>query len=121
MALLAVTAHAGDGHVVQGLFCNTAAQIDQALANLRARMTPQAAAAALNGDRIVCSYIDRIHYMVVRPVVIGRAYAGVWLTKYRATLVAVMVGSKARPVEPAVQVFFLTTQELNGAVVLGGT
>jgi len=120
-ALPSIPAQAGDGHVVQGLFCNTAAQVDQALELMRARLSPQAAAAALNKDKVVCTYIDRIHYMVVRPVVLGRAYSGVRLTKYRATLVAVLVGGKARPVDPSVPVFFLTTQELNGAVVLGGT
>jgi hypothetical protein len=118
-ALPSIPAQAGDGHVVQGLFCNTAAQVDQALELMRARLSPQAATAALNKDKVVCTYIDQIHYMVVRPVVLGRA--GVRLTKYRAMLVAVLVGGKARPVDPSVPIFFLTTQELNGAVVLGGT
>ncbi|MDO8353005.1 MAG: hypothetical protein Q7T14_06045, partial [Aestuariivirga sp.] len=67
-----------------------------------------------------CVLADRIQYMVVHPVIIGEKNRSSSLLKYHATLIGVLVGGNVRPVEPPVQIFFVTTERLTGSVALGG-
>jgi hypothetical protein len=119
-ALVAVacgpSAQANQGHVLHGMFCNTEAQIDEILAHMSRNLAPQAVVELMNEDRVTCVLADRIQYMVIHPVIIG----GKNLLKYPATLIGVLVGENVRPVEPPVQIYFVTTERLPGAVALGG-
>src|SRR5262249_15921882 len=90
------SAQADEAHRLQGLFCNTEAQIDQALADIASGASPLRAAALANRDTVVCTYINRIEYLIARPVAIGDAA----LVKYRGALVGVLVGDTLRPVSP---------------------
>ena len=123
-ALIAVvfgaTVQAKQGHVLSGLFCDTEAQIDESLAHMALNLTPQAAVELTNEKMIACVLADKVKYMIIRPVIIGEINQGVSLIKYQATLVGVLVGKNIRPVEPPVQIFFVTTERLAGVAVLGG-
>jgi hypothetical protein len=113
-------AHASTNHVLHGLFCNTEAQIDETLAHMALNLTPQAAVELTNEKMIACVFADRVHYMITRPFIIGEIKSDVSLLKYQATLVGVLVGENVRPVEPPVQIFFVTPEHVRGAEELGG-
>jgi hypothetical protein len=117
---LSASAHANPNHVLQGLFCNTEAQIDETLAHMALNLTPQVAVELTNEKMIACVFADRVHYMITRPFIIGEIKSGVSLLKYQATLVGVLVGDNVRPVEPPVQIFFVTPEHVRGAEELGG-
>ena len=123
-ALVAVAfgpiAQANQGHVLHGLFCNTEAQIDETVAHLSLNLAPQAVVELMNEERVACVLADRIQYMVVHPVIIGGKNRSSSLLRYHATLIGVLVGDNVRPVEPPVQIYFVTTERLPGAVALGG-
>ena len=120
VAALGANAQAKQGHVLHGLFCNTEAQIDESLAHLSLNLTPQAAVEMTNTKMIACVFADKVQYMVIHPFIIGGKNRGLSLMKYQATLVGVLVGGNIRPVEPPVQVFFVTTEPLTGVAELGG-
>ena len=124
VALIAVAfganAQAKQGHVLHGLFCNTEAQIDESLAHMSLNLTPKEAVELTNEKMIVCVLADKVQYMIIRPFIIGEINRGTALIKYQATLVGVLVGENIRPVEPPVQIFFVTTERLTGVAVLGG-
>lgn len=113
-------AQAQQGHVLHGLFCNTETQIDEALAHMSLKLAPQAVVGLMNEKKVECVLADKIQYMVIRPLIIGGKDRNTSLLKYRATLVGVLVGENIRPVEPPVQIFFVTTEKLTGAAALGG-
>lgn len=109
------SALADEAQRLQGLFCNTEAQIDQALADIDAGVSPRRAAELANSDAVVCTYVDRIEYLIVRPV--AHDDAALPLAKYRGTLVGVLVGDAVRPVTPEVELYFLTPRHVVGAAV----
>jgi hypothetical protein len=111
----AAPASAQDPRPLQGLFCNTEAQIDRALADIAAGLSPGRAADRANRDAVVCTHVDRLHFMIAGPVALGDD--AVPLVKYRGALVGVLVGGNLRPVTPATDLYFLTPGELPGAVV----
>ena len=113
-------AQAEQRHVLHGLFCNTEAQIDETLAHLSLNLAPQAVVELMNQEKVACVLADEVQYMIIRPFVIGAKIRSSSLLKYRATLVGVLVGENIRPVEPPVQIFFVTTKRLTGAAALGG-
>ena len=123
-ALIAVAfganAHAKQGHVLHGLFCNTEVQIDEVLAHMSLNLTPQAAVELMNEKMVVCVLADKVQYMIIRPFIIGEINRGISLIKYQATLIGVLVGENVRSVEPPVQIFFVTTERLMGVAALGG-
>lgn len=100
---------------LQGLFCNTEAQIDQALADIAAGVSPRGAAELANRETVVCTYVDRIEYLIARPVAHGDT--ALPLVKYRGALVGVMVGDALRPVNPEVELHFLTPRQVVGAAI----
>jgi hypothetical protein len=105
---LADQPRADDGLVLQGLFCNTEAQIDGALALFgRGRSLPVAAEIA-NVDEVACTYVDALHYLVADPVEIAERPGRFLLPKYRARLVGVIAGDQLRPVSPPAEVYFVT-------------
>jgi hypothetical protein len=104
-----------------GLFCNTEAQIDEALSYLRHNLPPRAAVALTNNDAVVCNYADTVEYVVRAPVDVGRVTGLVPLVKYRATLVAVVIGKRLREIEPPVTIFFVTPNRLTTVFVERGT
>src|SRR5262245_40687601 len=57
-------------HSLQGLFCNAAEQIDEALNHMRRGLSPQSAVVLTNRDAVVCTFVDLLHYVIDRPVVI---------------------------------------------------
>ena len=67
------SALADEAQRLQGLFCNTEAQIDRALADIAAGVSPRRAADLANRDAVVCTYVDRIEYLIARPVALGDA------------------------------------------------
>ncbi len=124
MALFAVafgvSAHAKSSHVLHGLFCNTEAQIDEAIAHMAQNFTPRAAVELTNEKMVACVLADRVQYMITHPFMIGERSGRLTLIKYQATLVGVLVGGNIRPLEPPVQIFFVLPERLDGATVLGG-
>jgi hypothetical protein len=120
VAAFGSSAHAKPNHVLHGLFCNTEAQVDETLAHMALTLTPQAAVELTNEKLIACVLADKIRYMITRPFIIGQKKGDVLLIKYQATLVGVLVGDNIRPVEPPVQIYFVTPERLNGAEELGG-
>ena len=102
LIVLAVSgsAHAEQGHVLHGLFCNTESQLDDTLAHMQRGLTPQAAAELTNEAAVVCVFADEVQYMIVGPLVLDEIPGGVLLTKYQGTLVGVLVGDNIRPVHP---------------------
>jgi hypothetical protein len=107
------SALASEAQRLQGLFCNTEAQIDQARADIALGVSPRRAADRANRDGVVCTYVDRIEYLIARPVALGDP--ALPLVKYRGALVGVMVGDALRPVTPEVELHFLTPQYVAGA------
>jgi hypothetical protein len=117
---LAGSAEAGDSHILQGLFCNTEAQVDATFAHLGPNLTLQTAIALTNERQVVCVYADRIGYMIRDPLIIGALGSGVGaVLKYEGTLVGILVGDNPRPVEPPMKIFFVQPDMLPGAVVAG--
>src|SRR5690242_13242004 len=57
-------------HALQGLFCNAAEQIDDALSHMREGLSPQAAVRLINGDEVVCTFVDSLRYVIDRPVIV---------------------------------------------------
>jgi hypothetical protein len=102
-------------HELQGLFCNAAEQIDDALSHMRVGLSPQAAVRVINGDGVACTFVDSLRYVVDRPVIIQEIQGGFPLFKYKGTLVAVIVGDVVRPVTPPVHIFFAIPERLDGA------
>jgi hypothetical protein len=113
-------AQAEPRHILHGLFCNTEAQIDQSLAHLSLNLAPQSVVELMNEEKVACVLADKVQYMVIRPIIIGGKNRSSSLLKYQATLIGVLVGKNIRRVEPPVQIFFVTTERLIGAVVLSG-
>jgi hypothetical protein len=101
---------ADEVHSLQGLFCNTEAQIDNALAGIANGVSLRRAADLANRDAVVCTYVDRIEFLIVRPVVLSTAT--IPLVKYRGSLIGVSVGGVLKPVTPASEVYFLTTEQI---------
>jgi hypothetical protein len=67
----------------------------------------------------LCVYADKIKYVVIHPIIVGKMLMEPQLTKYEATVTGVLVGGAIRPVAPPVQIFFVTAENVPGAVVLG--
>ena len=114
-ATLGAAAPAAEVQRLQGLFCNTEAQIDQALAAIAAGLSPRRAADVANRTDIVCTYIDQIEYVIARPVALGNT--ALPFVKYRGALVGVMVGDALRPVTPEAELYFVTPREIVGVAM----
>jgi hypothetical protein len=106
-------------HRLQGLFCNSEQQIDETLAHMSRGLAPRAAVALTNVDAVVCTFVDLLHYVVDRPVVIKEIRGTVPFFKYEGTLIAVVVGGAIRPVTPPVRIFFLIPERLADAPLEG--
>lgn len=104
---------ADEAQRLQGLFCNTEAQIDLAIADIDAGVSPRRAADLANTDAVVCTYVDRIEYLIARPVAYGDTPLP--FMKYRGALVGLFVGDAFRPVTPEVELYFLTPLQVLGA------
>jgi hypothetical protein len=102
---------AADARRLQGLFCNTEAQIDRAREEMAKGRHPRSVAERLNRDAVVCTYVDRLHFLIVGARLLGEALP----PKYRGSLVAVDVGDARRPVSPPVELYFLIPEPLPGA------
>jgi hypothetical protein len=113
--LAAASVAAGEAHRLQGLFCNTEAQLDRALAAVAAGLTPTRAAELANRDAVACTHVDRLHYLIEQPVALGEG--AVAPVRYRGALTGVLVGGALRPVSPPVELFFVTPARVAGAVV----
>lgn len=100
---------------LQGLFCSTEAQIDRALAAIATGVSPRRAADLANRDAVVCTYVDRIEYLIARPVALGDAAQP--MVKYRGALVGVQVGDALRPVTPEAELYFVTPRQVAGATI----
>lgn len=109
------SARAEEAQRLQGLFCNTEAQIDQARTDIAAGVSPRRAADLANRDAVVCTYVDRVEYLIVRPIAVGGARLP--LVKYRGALVGVLVGDALRPVTPEAELYFLTPRLVVGAAI----
>ena len=102
-------------HELQGLFCNAAEQIDDALSHMRGGLSPQAVVQLINDDEVICTFVDALRYVVDRPVIIQEIRGSLPLFKYEATLVGVIVGGVVRPVTPPVHIFFAIPERLDNA------
>jgi hypothetical protein len=100
---------------LQGLFCNEAGHIDDALTHMRGGLSPRAAVALVNRDQVVCTFVDVLRYVVDRPVIIKEIGGSVPMFKYEGTLVAVIVGEAVRPMTPPIRIFFAIPERLDGA------
>lgn len=106
-------------HALQGLFCNAAEQIDDALSHMRGGLSPLAAVRLINRDEVACTFVDSLHYVVDRPVIIQEIRGTFPLFKYEGSLVAVIVGGVVRPVTPPVHIFFAIPERLDDAPLEG--
>ena len=105
-------------HRLQGLFCNTEEQIDQTLAHMSRAVPSHAAVELTNSEAIVCTWVDRLHYVVEAPSIIGEVPGAVPLVKYEATLTGVVVGGgQVREVSPPTRIFFAVPRRLANAPV----
>jgi hypothetical protein len=104
---------------LQGLFCNAAEQIDDALTHMRGGLSPRAAVGLVNRGEVVCTFVDVLRYLVDRPAVIQEIRGAFPLFKYEGTLVAVIVGGVVRPVTPPVHIFFAIPERLGDAPLEG--
>lgn len=119
--LLSSAAQAGQTHIIGGLFCNTRAQVEETLALVGQKLTISVAVAITNRTSVACVHATLLRYMVTAPVVIGRTTkSGTPLDLYQATLVGILVGGEPRPIEPALPIYFVTTDALPGATVQTG-
>ena len=118
LALGATIAKADDSRSVRGLFCQTEAQISEAAGYLRAGQTPSTVAAIMNRDAVRCVYADRIDYVVVETYLIDDDSRG-GLYTYEATLTGVRVGDNLRPIEPALPIYFIRPDRLDGVAAAG--
>jgi hypothetical protein len=117
---LAIPAETSSLHVLRGLFCNTEAQIEESLKFMATGLSPRLAAEMVNRENVACVLADEVRYMVVQPVKLRKSIDGFGLIKYQASLVGVLVGDNVRPIEPPVNIYFLTPQRLEGATTAGG-
>lgn len=106
-------------HALQGLFCNSAEQIDETVTHMREGLSPRAAVELVNRGAVVCTFVDLLRYIVDRPVVIKEIPGSFPLFKYEGTLVAVVVGGAVRPVTPPVHIFFAIPERLGDASLEG--
>jgi hypothetical protein len=123
VAMLAMPRAAGADEtlVLKGLFCKTNAQLEEALAHIRADVDPSAAAALTNRGDVACVYADRIAYVVDRPILLGQTpHFGRKLYRYEAAMVGAVVGGRPRPVTPAVRMFFVLPYRIAGAGIERG-
>jgi hypothetical protein len=102
---------------LQGLFCNAEEQVDRTLGHIGLGVEPHLAVELENRDAVVCTYVDRVHYLLRHPVVLGGTAGFVPAVKYEATLVGVAVGDAVRPVSPPVRIFFVTPEPIASGVV----
>jgi hypothetical protein len=86
---------------------------------MRRGLSPRAAVELTNRDAVVCTFVDSLHYIVDRPVVIKEIGGSLPLFKYQGTLVAVVVGGAKRPVIPPVNIFFAIPARLDDAPLEG--
>ena len=86
---------------------------------MRRGLSPRAAVELTNRDAVVCTFVDLLHYVVDRPVVIKEIRGSLPMFKYQGTLVAVVVGSAKRPVTPPVHIFFAIPERLGDAPLEG--
>jgi hypothetical protein len=99
-------------HTLQGLFCNAAEQIDEAVAIMRNGLSPRAAVEVVNRDAVVCIFVDLLRYVVDRPALIREIPGSFPLFEYEGMLAAVVVGDAVRPVTPPVRIFFAIPDKL---------
>jgi hypothetical protein len=100
------------GLPLQGMFCNTLEQIDEALAHVDRGLLPSLAVELTNRHAIACSYIDRLFFVVRDPVWLGQHRGRLSVEKYEAILTGVIVGERFRPVSPPMSIFFATPTPL---------
>ena len=86
---------------------------------MRKGLSPRGAVGLVNRGEVVCTFVDMLHYVVDRPVVIQEIRGSFPLFKYEGTLVAVIVGNAVRPVAPPVRIFFAIPERLDHAPVEG--
>lgn len=103
----------GAGLALRGLFCNSAEQIDEAVAHMRKGLAPRVAVELVNREAVVCTFVDSLRYVVDRPVAIKKIPGSFPLFKYEGTLVAVIVGGAVRPVTPPVLIYFAIPERLD--------
>jgi hypothetical protein len=115
----AIRPGSGAGLALQGLFCNSAAQIDETVTHMRKGLSPRASVELVNREAVVCTFVDLLRYVVDRPVVIKEIPGSFPLFKYEGTLVAVVVGDAVRPVTPPVRIFFAIPERLSDAPLEG--
>jgi hypothetical protein len=68
-----------------------------------------------NVHGIVCTYADKIQFVVSQTFDIGHVDRPVSMTKFKAVLVGVLVGNNLRVVAPPVQIYFVTPRRPLGA------
>lgn len=117
--------HADEGlaksptRALQGLFCNASEQIDDTFSHMRRGLSPRDAVSFVNSDDVVCTFVDALHYVVDRPVVIHEIRGSLPMFKYEGRLVAVIVGNAVRPVVPPVRIYFAIPERLDLAPIEG--
>lgn len=112
---------AAQGRLLHGVFCHTEAQIETMLDFMREGISVDNAIALTNATAIDCVLADQVNYMVTAPVSIGNVQFGQFrLTKYKATLVGVLVGENPRPIDPPVPIYFIPDRKLTDVAVADG-
>ncbi|MFN4142996.1 hypothetical protein [Aestuariivirga sp.] len=112
---------ANDRHALNGLFCNTKAQVEMVFKEAGRGIPFQGVVEMVNQDKVVCVHATKVRY-VVRNIgsVSTMVSRGSQLNIYEATLTGLIVGGNSRPIEPPLQIFFVPTERLPSAVLLRG-
>jgi hypothetical protein len=105
---------------IHGLFCNSEVQLDEALTHIGRNVAPRLAVELTNEHGVVCTYTDKIELVINRPIDIGRARGSTQVVKFKAMLVAVLVGNNLRVVTPPAEIFFVTSKQPTGAAIERG-
>ncbi len=120
--LLSGVAQAEQTRALHGLFCNSEAQVRDALKHYGSNMSLHAAVAIINERAVNCVVADSIKYIISQPLIIDTiTQNGFTLTMYEASLVGILIGGNTRPVAPPMRTYFVLDKRLDGVATLSGT
>ncbi len=108
LLLFAGTADAEPRYALRGLFCNTAEQLQTAMALVGPARTLAMATQVANQDNIVCTLATDIRFEITHPARQQLALLhGKSFMTYAGILVGVQVGKITRPISPPLNIHFL--------------
>ncbi len=109
--LSGVTARASERtQQLQGIFCNSEAQVESVLSLITAGAPAASAVAIVNTATVNCTLVDLLQYVVSDVVQIGWGDGPSRQVRFRANLIGVVVGDRLRSVSPPAVVYFVSRE-----------